>query len=499
MTLEYLGDIWKFAPCGASLVELFVIFFRTVFHYQNFHNLCIFEVCGNISSIDLKAGLDMDKIKVFAQNRRNILTAGAAGAIILVVLLILSLGSNSGTSNLPTYKVTRGDFRVSLQETGELKAQNSVGISAPRVRTSLQIIYLAPKGEHVVIGDTLIVFDGTELQQTIDGKVNEMEIENANYDKSKSSMASQMADLEAQLQSTEASYRIAELRLEQMQFEADVKKEEQELSLTQSRISLEQAHKRIEQQKIMNGAELKTLELQVAQAQSELDKAKRDLDKMTIVAPSPGLVVYRKIWKGGDMGEVQVGDTPWRGQSLLELPDLTIMEVATAVNEVDVAKIEIGQKAIVIPDAFPDQRYSGEVIDVAGLARNDERSDAEVKVFDVTIQLDSTDALLKPGMTVSSTILINEVPDTLYIPIDAVFSSGDETFVYRQSGSFKKTLVELGIRNDNYVLLTGGLEEGDQVSLVDPTKQFDPDEWTGSQEENNSSIPNMNGSNGEGK
>lgn len=433
------------------------------------------------------------------KNRTRWMIVGG-GVLLLAVILLITLGSTSGGSAIPTFPVTRGDFTISLTETGELRAQNSVVITAPPVRTNLQIVSLAPKGTEVQIGDTLVVFDGTDLQQGIDEKQSELDIAIANLDKSRSSMASSMADLEAQLQSSQASYRIAELRLEQMQFEADVVKEEQELSLQQSRISLEQAKENINQQKIINEAELKTLELRVVQARNDLDKAVRDLDKLTVVAPQPGLVVYKKIWKGGDMGEVKIGDTPWRGQALLELPDLSIMEVATTVNEVDVAKVEAGQSAIIIPDAFPELKYAGTVIDVARLARIDENSEAEIKVFDVVVQLDSTDTTLKPGMTVSTTILINQIPDTLSMPIDAVFTENGETFVYRHSGGYKRMPVELGERNDNFVVIRSGLEEGQRVTLVDPTKPFDADQWAGQSkvdnESTNGSPSSMSGNGG---
>ncbi|MCB2199176.1 efflux RND transporter periplasmic adaptor subunit [bacterium] len=435
------------------------------------------------------------------KNRRR-WVIGGGGSILLVIIVLITLSRTSGGSAIPTYPLSRGTFVISLTETGELRAQNSVVITAPPVRTNLQIVSLAPKGAEVEIGDTLVVFDGTDLQQGIDEKQSELDIAIANRDKNRSSMASSMADLDAQLQNSQASYRIAELRLQQMQFEADIVREEQELSLQQSRISLEQARENINQQKIINEAELKTLELRVIQARNDLEKAKRDLDKLTVIAPQPGLVVYKKIWKGGDMGEVKIGDTPWRGQALLELPDLSIMEVATTVNEVDVAKVEAGQKAVIVPDAFPDLKYAGTVIDVARLARIDENSEAEIKVFDVVVQLDSTDTTLKPGMTVSTTILIKEISDTLSMPLDAVFTDNGETFAYRQSGGYKRVAVELGDRNDNFVVVRSGLEEGQRVSLVDPTKPFDADQWAGQssvdKESSNGSPSSVGGDGGNG-
>ncbi|MCB2211262.1 efflux RND transporter periplasmic adaptor subunit [bacterium] len=426
-----------------------------------------------------------------------------AGLVVIVLLYFLIAGSGGPGGDLPDYPVKYGNFRVTITETGELSAKNSVVVRAPSVRTNLQVLWLAEKGSHVEAGDTLVIFDQTEVLQRIEEAKNELEKSEASLDKSRSSMASTMADLEAGLQSAQASYRQAELRLEQMQFEAEVVKEEQELALQQSHISLEQAQKRIEQQKIINRAELRTLQLNVQQAEISLHEEEKALSELTMIAPQPGLVVYMKLWNGSQMAELRVGDTPWRRQALIELPDLSQMIVETAVNEVDVSRVKVGQIATIIPDAFPDSVYTGTVTDVAGLGRVDEESEANVKVFDVVIQLDEVGEVLKPGMTVSSTIIIKEVPDSYYIPLDAVFNHEGGSVVYRSSAGYKRTPVALGTRNDNFVVVTDGLDNKDRVSLVDPNTSFDPATWTGidADEDSNSgsTAPTsmMNGGNGQ--
>jgi len=414
------------------------------------------------------------------------------GAIALIAIIIFASFRKGGSSDLPTYEVQRDQFVVSLTETGELRAINSVVITSPPVRGSLQIIYLAPKGEEVEEGDSLIVFDGTEWQKSIDEAQSKLEITMASFEKSKASMASTMAQLEASLKSSKASYEIAELRLEQMKFEAEVKRQEQELSLLQSKINLEQATAKIKQQNTMDNADLRTLNLQIKQAESNLEKARRDFNRLTIFAPQPGLVVYKKIWKGGDFAEIKIGDTPWRGQALIELPDLSLMEVETSVNEVDVASVKADQNAIIILDAFPDREFAGTVVEVSNLARIEDESIGEVKVFDVVIHINENDPILKPGMTVSSEIIIESVPDVLSVPIDAVFSDGDKKIVYREAmAGYKPWVVKLGIRNNNFVVVEEGLEEGQIVCLIDPTKPFDAESWGG----DGSASSNNNGNN----
>jgi RND family efflux transporter MFP subunit len=313
-------------------------------------------------------------------------------------------------------------------------------------------------------------------------------------------MESNMAQLRASLESSRSSYRQAELRLEQMQFEADIVKEEQQLALRQAEINLEQAKARITQQAIIDSAELVTLELRVQQALAELDKAKQDLGKLTITAPQPGLVVYKKIWKGGDFSEVRIGDQPWRGQALLELPDLSQMEVETSVSEIDVSRVEAGQRAEMVLDAFPEKTFTGEVTDVSTLARIDEDKPGEVKIFDVVIRVNEHDDILKPGMTVRAEVIVDTVADAMWVPLDAVFTEGERSIVYRAGGGgFKAREVELGTRNQNFVVVKEGLKPEDEVALVDPTRPIDMDNLgTGgkTQKSNGASSPSPNGGNG---
>ena len=87
------------------------------------------------------------------------------------------------------------------------------------------------------------------------------------------------------------------------------------------------------------------------------------------------------------------------------------------------------------------------------------------------ILLDETDKKLMPGMTVSCEIIINEIPDTLFIPLEALFKQDGKNIVYlKKDGGFETKHVSIGTENDDYVIITNGLSEGEQVALSDPTE-----------------------------
>jgi len=390
-----------------------------------------------------------------------------------IVIFILWRFLGGGVGDLPSAVVQKGEFIIDLRETGRLRAENSETVSAPPVRIPLQIIELVEEGTVVKKGDVLVAFDSTENMQRIDDLEAELSIQRANQKRDIASMESQMAGFRSSVQNAEASYRLSELRLEQMEFEADVRIEEGKLNLLQSKLSLDQAKDQVEAQEEINGADLKSSEMRIRQAELDLEKAYREMRKLVVRAPAPGLVVYKEMWRGGEMAKVKIGDTPWRGMALIELPDLSVMMIETNVSEVDVAKISLDLPAVVKLDAYPEPEFHGKIVEIANMARTDPGQN-DAKVFDILIRLEESGPLLKPGMSSTARIIIDKLPDKSWVPIEAVFTDEGNTVVYVKSGrGWKKHLVDLGPRNDNFVIVEAGVDAGTRVTLVDPTKRIE--------------------------
>ncbi|MBD3332992.1 efflux RND transporter periplasmic adaptor subunit [candidate division GN15 bacterium] len=207
-------------------------------------------------------------------------------------------------------------------------------------------------------------------------------------------------------------------------------------------------------------------EVEVERAEDKVRLAQRELDQLTMFAPLPGLVVYLEIWKGGTRGKVQEGDSPWPGQGLVNIPDLSEMIVKTTVSEVDANKVDTGQEVIVKLDALPDKEYHGQVISKSTLARKKDYS-SKINVFDVEVLISDNDDHLKPGMSASCEIVVERVPDVVSVPLEAVFEREGETVVYLSNK--KKREVDVGRRNDMSIEIVDGLDGGEEICLVDPT------------------------------
>ena len=211
----------------------------------------------------------------------------------------------------------------------------------------------------------------------------------------------------------------------------------------------------------INAAELKQTALQVDQAKIKLQRAQKDLDQLTLIAPDSGLVVYREIWGGGGMEKVKVGSTPWRSQPLLEIPDQSKMKVVIKINEVDISRLALEQKVTITLDALVDTIFTGVVTDIAALAHTDRKT--KKNVFDIEVTINEMDLRLKPGMTAHCEILIDTISDTLFVPLDAVVTRDDKTGVLDDSGDFIE--IKTGKSNSNFIIVEEGLNDGDEIRL----------------------------------
>jgi RND family efflux transporter MFP subunit len=402
-------------------------------------------------------------IKSLLQNRRLLAIGGAV--IVVLILILWNIGSPS--ADVASGEVQKGEFIVSIKAKGELKAKNSQAVTVPRSSSfNLQIVRLAPEGSVVKAGAFLVQFDPTQAQQKLDEKQNALKNALAELESQKASIASNMAQIESALQTERYSHEQAKLRFEQMKYEAEAKRREHEINLRKAELSLKQAEEKIEAQKKIDTANLSKANLQVERAKLELGEAERELASLTLRAPIDGLVVYKEVWGPSGAAKVKVGDTPWRGQEVIEIPDLSVMQVKASINEVDVSRVAKGQQVIIKLDALPEPAFHGTVAQIATLASR--KRNSNVKEFEVMILIDGSDPRLKPGMSASAEIVTDRLVDAMYVPLESVFEKDGKTIVY-PAGSNKPIPVEVGQKNADFIVINSGLKSGQKISLRDPT------------------------------
>lgn len=383
--------------------------------------------------------------------------------------LLLTGCNKEQKRDIPLTKAVEGTFYLEIHEEGELEAIQSINVLSPRISWrygNLKITQLVKDGTEVEAGDTLVVFDPSEVRSGVLDAESRLEMNIAELAKMEAQHRSDLEELNADLEITRLAYEISGIRFESAGYEADIRKKEIELNLEKAKISYERAKEQLENRMKIQTEEIKQRKLSINQDRARLEDAHETMEMLSLISPSPGIAIVNRNSTTGN--KFQVGDQCWAGVPLIQLPDLSALRATVNINEVDISKIKTGLKVEIKPDAFSESIYIGEVTKVANLAIS-KNNNSNIKVFPVEITIYGSDSRLLPGLTVSCRIILGEISDAVSVPIEAVFSDGIEQFVYKKTASgFEKTSIITGDSNRNHVVVLSGIEPGTEIALTDP-------------------------------
>ena len=373
---------------------------------------------------------------------------------------------------IPEAKVAQGTFYIDIYEEGEIEAINSISISSPNIPWrfgNLKISGIVDDGKQVQAGDTVVTFDPSEVRKAILDYEDRLIVNNAELEKMLAQHELDMEGLNADYEVTRISHEITRMQLESAAYESEIKRREIQLNLDKADISLARAKEQIENRRKIQVEEVKQKRLSIKQDEERLEEAYRTLDKLSVVAPAPGIAIISHNWNTNN--KFQMGDQCWSAQQLIQLPDLSKLKAKVNINETDISHITRGLKVEIRPDAFSDSIFTGYVSTVANLAQNKDHK-SKIKVFPVDIVINEYNKNLLPGLTVSCRIIVDEIPHVTYIPLEALHVQANKSYVYKKvAGGYDKVEVYTGSTNADYVIIEKGLTKGDKVALVDPTAQ----------------------------
>jgi hypothetical protein len=172
-----------------------------------------------------------------------------------------------------------------------------------------------------------------------------------------------------------------------------------------------------------------------------------------------------------DRDRVEEGATVREHQLLISLPDTSEMTVVVSVHESSIDKVRLGQPAEVGIDAISDRSFVGKVTFIAPLPDSQNQwLNPDLKIYRCEITLGGDTAVLRPGMSASSEIVIDEIADAIAVPLHAVRRRGDHYFCYVAGLEGKAEIqeVKIGLHNDQHVAVIDGLHEGQEVFLAEP-------------------------------
>lgn len=200
--------------------------------------------------------------------------------------------------------------------------------------------------------------------------------------------------------------------------------------------------------------DIKSQQLTIRQKQNALSDAREQLSDFSVKAPFAGIIAETSIEEGATISSNTTVATLITKKRIAEV----------SLNEVDVSKVAVGQKATLTFDAIDELSISGEVgeIDILGTVSQG------VVTYGVKILFDTQDERVKPGMSVNAEIITEIKQDILLIPNSAIKTQGNANYVEMFTNTTSTTppqqqTIETGISNDTSTEIISGLKEGDQI------------------------------------
>lgn len=378
-----------------------------------------------------------------------------------------------------TAKVERGDIRVVVASAGRVVSNQEVDV---KCKAGGQITKMPFDISDVVhAGDLLVELDPIDEQRKVKSAEVQLAAANARLASARESLAIAELTLKTDQQRADAELKAAEShaadaaqkaeRMRQLLLQKLVSQEECDTADTQTvqaAADLDAAKIRMAELTTQGRAlELKRQDVALAQAtvdddQIALDIAKDRLRDTRVLSPIDGVVAARQVQPGQIISSAtsNVGG----GTTLLTLSDLSRVFVFASVDETDIGKVQVGQKANVTVDAFPGRRFPGEVVRLAVRGVNS----SNVVTFDVQIEVTGPDKqLLKPEMTANVEIVTAHKAGVLTLPLEAAVRKRGQYFVDKvTAGAVTTTPVTVGLAQADRIEITSGLAEGDTVSYV---------------------------------
>jgi RND family efflux transporter MFP subunit len=239
---------------------------------------------------------------------------------------------------------------------------------------------------------------------------------------------------------------------------------------------LKQAEQKLARTKIENQNNLTkaTTALETTEAtrkihERRLEHLQEQLKFCTIKAPSAGLVVYNNLSGRSESAPIQEGTQVRERQVLLRLPDTLAMKAVVRINENQVIRLRPDQRGTVKITGLREP-VTAAVTRISPVADSSARwTNPDVREYPVELALDWTPPNLKPGMSVQVEIDVDSLQNVITVPLAAIYSAGDDNYVFVRGEKDVPTprKIEIGVANDTHVQIKNdGLQAGEQVVLL---------------------------------
>lgn len=320
-------------------------------------------------------------------------------------------------SSSPSATATRDAVESRLLLSGEVTPAFQVEVK-PEVGGKVKQIHVAA-GQKVSKGDLLVTIDDTDLLNEQAGVVTEIEGARISVEKNRGNF-------------------------------------ERARSLFQEKLISKEVFSNLE-------ADFRLAENTLEKSERRLQTVKDRLSKTRVVSPADGTILDIMV----NEGQVVVGAASVNsGTTLILFADLSRLLINTHVNQLDVAGLSVGSQMRVRFAGVAEENATARIEFIAPVATIKNN----IKGFEVQAVIEGVDARLKPGMSVSMDVSTARADHVVTVPVSAVFKENDGKIVYvRKGGVIEKRHVSVGLTDMSRAEIKSGLEEGEEILLVEPT------------------------------
>lgn len=280
-------------------------------------------------------------------------------------------------------------------------------------------------------------------------------------------------------------------RISQHRAEVELRRAQQQLDLLQRfvqprreselRAAREEAEQELGRVELQARARLVDLESDLRSSGAALDLEREKLSRLeeqiakaTLRAPCDGYVVYaQRDW---DDPPIAAGVEVREREEILSVPNTQAMTAEIKLHETVLRQVAIGMPCRITLDALPSLKLEGRVAFVAAMPDQNSRwSNPTTRVYRTEVEISSMVPGPRPGMSCSVEILIDEIQDALYVPVQSVFRDRRTNVAFVQRGeTIERRVVQVGRYNQLWVQVLDGLSEGEIVMLHAPSGMLQP-------------------------
>ena len=340
-----------------------------------------------------------------ARRRRSLRVPVLAAVALLVlgaIVIVIVQGDRPSQRKPFTISSSAASVGQTVRLTGTTEAVHMRSMVAPTITVehaaTLTITKLAANGTRVHKGDVLAEFDRqAQMREFIDKQAEYVDLAN----KTAGAQAKEIADRakdETEIGQAERALSKAQLEMQKIELMSKIDAEKAEEALEEAKATLQQLRTTFDLKRQAAQAGIHLLEIQRDRAKQVMDHAQANAAIMQIRSPIDGIVVLNTIWKEGKMGEVQEGDQVRPGIAFMQVVDPSQMQIRALVNQEDFLELHLGLPARIHLDAYPDLVFSGELEEMAPIARAGDFS-SKLRTFAVAFSIQGNDARLMPDLS----------------------------------------------------------------------------------------------------